>query len=205
MNLCHWGFKEVLISDTLYNSYFVFVARGLHRSKNVYPNPKRPINMLHRTDLKPYFIWKWDPNPCRSEKCLKCTTRTRPLCESWTWTWLRIHKADCNRWAHIAQQTAIILTTSGEKSPLLLLASLTVMHTILLFIHVWLFLSLADWKSFLNPLIMALKVHLLFSETDDYRNFLVFLVIFLSWVNFDCCIYPTITILFVGCNKDSEQ
>ncbi len=26
-----------------------------------------------------------------------------------------------------------------------------------------------------------------------------------SRVNFDCCVYPTIMILFVGCNKDSEQ
>ncbi len=48
-------------------------TRGLHGSKN----SKRPINMLHGTDPDPYFIWKWDPNPCRPEKCLKCTTRTR--------------------------------------------------------------------------------------------------------------------------------
>ncbi len=26
-----------------------------------------------------------------------------------------------------------------------------------------------------------------------------------SRVHFDCCVYPTITILFVGCNKESEQ
>ncbi len=51
--------------------------RGLHGSKNSYPNPMRPVNMLHGTDPDPYFIWKWDPNPCRPEKCLKCTTRTR--------------------------------------------------------------------------------------------------------------------------------
>ncbi len=52
-------------------------SRGLHGSKNSYPNPKRPVNMLHGTDPDPYFIWKWDPNPCRPQKCLKCTTRTR--------------------------------------------------------------------------------------------------------------------------------
>ncbi len=52
-------------------------SRGLHGSKNSYPNPKRPVNMLHGTDPDPYFIWKWDPNPCRPEKYLKCTTRTR--------------------------------------------------------------------------------------------------------------------------------
>ncbi len=52
-------------------------SRGLHGSQNSYPNPKRPVNMLHGTDPDPYFIWKWDPNPCRPEKCLKCTTRTR--------------------------------------------------------------------------------------------------------------------------------
>ncbi len=33
--------------------------------------------MLHGTNPDPYFISKWDPNPCRHEKCLKCTTRTR--------------------------------------------------------------------------------------------------------------------------------
>ncbi len=52
-------------------------GRGLHGSKNSYPNPKRPVNVLCGTDPDPYFIWKWDPNPCRPEKCLKCTTRTR--------------------------------------------------------------------------------------------------------------------------------
>ncbi len=52
-------------------------SRGLHGSKNSYPNPKRPVNVLRGTDPDPYFIWKWDPNPCRPEKCLKCTTRTR--------------------------------------------------------------------------------------------------------------------------------
>ncbi len=52
-------------------------TRGLHGSQNSYPNPKRPVNMLHGTDPDPYFIWKWDPNPCRPEKCLKCTTRTQ--------------------------------------------------------------------------------------------------------------------------------
>ncbi len=56
---------------------FELRARGLHGSKNSYPNPKRPINMLHGTDPDPYFIWKWDPNPCRPEKCHICTTRTR--------------------------------------------------------------------------------------------------------------------------------
>ncbi len=52
-------------------------TRGLHGSKNSYPNPKRPVNVLRGTDPDPYFIWKWDPNPCRPEKCLTCTTRTR--------------------------------------------------------------------------------------------------------------------------------
>ncbi len=47
-------------------------SRGLHGSKNSYPNPKRPVNMPHGTDPDPYFIWKWDPNQCRPEKCLKC-------------------------------------------------------------------------------------------------------------------------------------
>ncbi len=31
-------------------------TRGLHGSKNSYPNPKRPVNMLHGTDPDPYFI-----------------------------------------------------------------------------------------------------------------------------------------------------
>ncbi len=31
-------------------------CRGLHGSQNLYPNPKRPVNMLHGTDLDPYFI-----------------------------------------------------------------------------------------------------------------------------------------------------
>ncbi len=53
------------------------LIRGLHGSKNSYPSPKRPVNVLRGTDPDPYFIWKWDPNPCRPEKCLKCTTRTR--------------------------------------------------------------------------------------------------------------------------------
>ncbi len=57
--------------------HFHVWTRGLHGSKNSYPNPKRPVNMLHGTDPDPYFIWKWDPNPCRPEKCHKCTTRTR--------------------------------------------------------------------------------------------------------------------------------
>ncbi len=52
-------------------------ARGLHGSQNSYPNPKRPIKMLLGTDPDPYFIWKWDPNSYRPEKCLKCTTQTR--------------------------------------------------------------------------------------------------------------------------------
>ncbi len=53
---------------------FVVQGRGLHGSKNSLEpkNPKRPVNMLHGTDPEPYFIWKWDPNPCRPEKCLKC-------------------------------------------------------------------------------------------------------------------------------------
>ncbi len=31
-------------------------SRGLHGSKNSYPNPKRPVNMPHGTDPDPYFI-----------------------------------------------------------------------------------------------------------------------------------------------------
>ncbi len=58
-------------------SEYAVQGRGLHGSKNSYPNPKRPVNMLHGTDLDPCFIWKWDPNPRRPEKYLKCTTRTR--------------------------------------------------------------------------------------------------------------------------------
>ncbi len=50
--------------------------RSIYGSKNSSPNPKRPVNMLDGTDPDPYFISKWDPNPCRPEKCLKCTTRT---------------------------------------------------------------------------------------------------------------------------------
>ncbi len=72
-------------------------SRGLHGSNNSYPNPKRPVNMLHGTDPEPYFIWKWDPNLCRPEKCLKCTTQTRPLFESWTRTQLGRDRPDCTR------------------------------------------------------------------------------------------------------------
>ncbi len=80
-------------------------SRGLHRSKNSYPNPKRPVNVLHGTEPDPYFIESGTPNPkCRPEKCLKCTTRTRPLFESWTRTRLGRHRSDCTRSAHIAQQ-----------------------------------------------------------------------------------------------------
>ncbi len=79
--------------------YTVVGIRGIHGSQNSYPNPKRPVNMLHGTDPDPYFIWKWDPNPCRPEKCLKCTTRTRrgPLFESWTRTRLGRHRPDCTQ------------------------------------------------------------------------------------------------------------
>ncbi len=65
--------KQALINSFIHDGW----CRGLHGSKNLYPNPKRPVNMAHGTDPDPYFIWKWDPNPCRPEKCLKCTTRTR--------------------------------------------------------------------------------------------------------------------------------
>ncbi len=71
-----WVLNSVLlrVQTELRRYYRVEV---IHGSQNSYPNPKRPVNMLHGTDPDPYFIWKWDPNPCRPEKCLKCTTRTR--------------------------------------------------------------------------------------------------------------------------------
>ncbi len=31
-------------------------GRGLQGSKNSYPNPKRPVNVLRGTDPDPYFI-----------------------------------------------------------------------------------------------------------------------------------------------------
>ncbi len=64
---CTWDITRAISSS----------ASFLHLRLEVFTGPKRPVNMLHGTDPDPYFIWKWDPNPRRPEKCLKCTTRTR--------------------------------------------------------------------------------------------------------------------------------
>ncbi len=95
-------------------------CRGLHGSKNSYP--KRPVNMLHGTDPDPYFIWKWDPNPCRPEKCHKCSLLPGPDTDPTI-----IQKLDPNpagktqtrlypsRSAHIAQHMLLSQWTSCEK------------------------------------------------------------------------------------------
>ncbi len=65
--------KTITVSgpSTVYHLVLVYPhTRGLHESKNLYPNPKRPLNMLHGTDPDPCFIWKWDPIPVQTREML---------------------------------------------------------------------------------------------------------------------------------------
>ncbi len=88
-------------------------SRGLHGSKNLYPNPKRPVNVLHGTDPDPTIIRKLDPNPAG-----KTQTRLHP---SGTYCTANAIKS-------------INKLRKKPPIPLLLLValSLTAMHTILL-------------------------------------------------------------------------
>ncbi len=68
-------------------------------------------------------------------------------------------------------------------------------------IHVRRFLSLADWKSLLNPLIIpALKVYLL--SQRQMTNATCFFTISSQFRLLPLPFWTTITIFFVGCNKD---
>jgi len=137
-------------------------SRGLHVSNNLYPNPKRPVNMLHGTDPDPYFIWKWDPNLCRSEKCLKCTTRTREGPDHYLKVGPEPGWEDTDPTAPVPIST--YCTEDAIKSINKLWRKRFALTTVssplpdcdaynplcqYISIHVRLFLSLADWKSFL--------------------------------------------------------
>ncbi len=50
----------------------------------VFTCPK--IHTPTQTDLDPYLIWMWDPNPCRPKKFLKCNTRTQWRKEYWKYS-----------------------------------------------------------------------------------------------------------------------
>ncbi len=184
-------------------------GRGLQGSKN----------SLHGTDPDPYFIWKWDPNPCRPEKCLKCTTRTRPLFKSWTRTRLGRHRPDCTRPdRHIGYCTANAIKSMNKLRKKQNLFALTTVSSPLpdcdaynplcqyISIHVRLFLSLADWNSLLNPLVIpASKVYLLRRRRIlmQLRSLFFFISSQLRLLRLP--FWTSIPILFVGCNKDSEQ
>ncbi len=65
--------------DLIQQMYNILVLsiRGLHGSKNSYPNPKRPVNMPHGTDADPTIIRKLDPNPAGKRQ-----TRLHPVTET---------------------------------------------------------------------------------------------------------------------------
>ncbi len=140
-------------------------------SKNSYLNPKRPVNMLHGTDPNRYLIWKWDPNPHRPEKCLKCTTRTRRGPDHYSKVGPEPGWEDTDPTAPIpigTQQMLLSQWTSCVKKKNLF--ALTTVSSPLpdcdaynppcqyISIHVRLFLSLAVWKSLLNPLISLFQL-----------------------------------------------
>ncbi len=131
--------------------------------------------MLRGTDPDPYFIWKWDPNPCRPEKCLTCTTRTRrgpdhyskvgPV-PGWEDTDLTVPvpigtycTANAIKSINMLRKNPFSLTTVSSPLPDCDAYNPPCQY---ISIHVRQFLSLAVWNSLLNPLIIpALKVYLL--------------------------------------------
>ncbi len=173
--------------------------------------------MLHRTDPDLYFIWKWDPNRCRPENCLKCTTRTRPLFESWTWTRLGRHRPDCTRPnRHIAYCTANAIKSiscGGKKKRF----ALTTVSSPLpdcdtynpscqyISIHVRLFLSLAVWRAFLIHSLFHLKKSTCCHGDGWLMKLRSFFFISSQLRSLRLPFWTTITILSVGCNKDSEK
>ncbi len=172
--------------------------------------------MLHGTDPGPYFIWKWDPNPCRPEKCLKCTTRTRRGPDYYSKVGPEPGWEDTDPTAPVPIGT--YCTANAIKSIKKLVKkkkrfALTTVSSPLpdcdaynylcqkMSIHVRRFLSLADWKSLLNPLIIpALKVYLL--SQRRMTNATCFFSISSQFRLLPLPFLTTITIFFVGCNKD---
>ncbi len=156
-------------------------CRGLHGSKNSYPNPKRPVNVLRGTDPDPYFIWNWDPNPCRPEKCLKCTTRTRRGPDHYSKVGPEPGWEDTDPTAPVpigTYCTANAMKSINVAKKKILFALTTVSSPLpdcdaynppcqYISIHVRLFLSLAVWNSLLNPLIIPASKVLAVTETDD--------------------------------------
>ncbi len=173
--------------------------------------------MLHGTDPDPYFIWKWDPNPCRPEKYLKCTTRTRRGPDHYSKVGPEPGWEDTDPTVPVligTYCTANVIKSINMLRKKKLFALTTVSSPLpdcdaynppcqYISIHVRLFLSLAVWNSLLNPLIIpASKVYLPSRRRMTNATSQFF---FSSRVNFDCYVWTTITILFVSCNKDSEQ
>ncbi len=156
----------------------VLLTRGLHGSKNSYP--KRPVNMLHGTDPDPYFIWKWDPNPCRPEKCHKCTTRTRHGPDHYSKVGPETGWEDTDPTVPVPIGTYCTANAIKSMNKLQKKKNLFALTTVsfpdcdaynppcqYISLHVRQFLSLAVWKSFLIHSLFQLKSLLAVTETDD--------------------------------------
>ncbi len=141
---------------------------------------KWPVNVLRGTDPDPYFIWKWDPNPCRPDKCLKCTTRTRRRPDHYSKVGPEPVWEDTDPTVPVpigTYCTANAMKSINIAKKTTLFALTTVISPLpdcdaynppcqYMSIHVRLFLSLADWKSFLIHSLFQLQKYTV-TETDD--------------------------------------
>ncbi len=183
----------------------------------MYPNPKRPVNVLRGTDPDPYFIWKWDPNPCRPEKCLKCTTWSRRGPDHYSKVGPEPGWEDTDPTApdrHILHSKCYEVNKRCEENNLF---ALTTVSSPLpdcdaynppcqyISIHVRLFLSLAVWKSFLIHSLFQLQKSTCCHGDGWLMQLRSFFFIWSQLRLLRLPFWTTITILFVGCNKDSEQ